>query len=68
MQYLRNAHGEILGWLDNRRGEDDPTQHLMDAHGNYLGMYLAEANTTFDQHGNIVGKGNILMTLLKCRN
>jgi len=60
-QLLKKPSGEVLGWINT----DNPnrlTAH--DSNGVLVGWYLAEANTTYNKNSILVGKGNLLSTLI----
>jgi hypothetical protein len=38
--------------------------HLYDAYGALKGIYYAETDQTYDPHGNLVGFGDLLATLI----
>ena len=40
-------------------------QAIYDLNGHVLGRYAAQSNFTYDEYGRIVGRGNLLTTLLK---
>ena len=60
--YLRNGSGKIIGRLEVKSNGD---KVLWDSHGYILGRYHAMNNTTCDRNGRIVGRCDILMTLLR---
>ena len=59
---LRDKNGKLLGWIVTN---SDNSQELRDQNGNILGFYDARTNTTKDKNQQLVGKGNILTTLLR---
>lgn len=63
-QYLRDGKGRILGWIDD--GVNGKL-YIRDWLGRICGWYETTSNTTHDKHGRIVGRGNLLTTLLPPR-
>ena len=59
---LRDFYGKILGFLES---DADGNQRLRDFYGKILGTYDADADVTRDFYGTIVGRGNVLGTLLR---
>ena len=60
-QILRDKYGVVLGEIRI----DGSKQTLFDRHFNRLGEYDARTDWTRDKYGNPVGRGNLLVTLLK---
>lgn len=60
-QELRDARGLLLGKVETK---SDGKQELRDAKGVLKGNYNPSYNETRDQRGAIVGKGNLLSSLL----
>ncbi len=63
-QKLTDAHGQVLGYIDTG---DDGRQILKDEWGQVCGYYYPFENATKDAHGDTVGYGNILTSLLHRR-
>jgi len=59
---LKDWTGKIIGFVDHESGGD---KILRDFHGRILGRYVASMDVTRDFYGRQVGKGDILMTLLR---
>ncbi|MCF8340524.1 MAG: hypothetical protein K9I82_06080 [Chitinophagaceae bacterium] len=60
-QELRDARGALLGKVETK---SDGKQELRDSRGALKGNYNPMYNETRDQKGALVGKGNILTSLL----
>ena len=60
-ELLRDRYGTIIGQIVT----EGSRQTLKDRYGYLLGWYDSSNGLTHDLYGNIVGRGNILMTLLK---
>jgi hypothetical protein len=60
-QELRDARGALLGKVETK---SDGKQELRDAKGALKGNYNPSYNETRDQRGALVGKGNLLSSLL----
>ena len=60
-QYLRDKRGRILGWRE--QGVNDKL-YIRDWMGRICGWYENKTNYTRDKQGRIVGRGNLLTTLL----
>lgn len=60
-QFLRDRYGTIIGQIVI----DGPKQTLRDRYGYMIGWYDASNNLTHDLYGTIIGRGNLLTTLLK---
>ena len=60
-EFLRDRYGTIIGQIVT----EGTKQTLRDHYGYLLGWYDSSNGLTHDQYGNIVGRGNVLMTLLK---
>ena len=63
-QYLRDKRGRILGWLDDGVGSK---MCIRDWQGKIWGWYDPKTDFTRDKQGRIVGRGNLLATLLPPR-
>ena len=63
-QNLRDKRGRILGWFDD--GIDGKI-YLRDWMGRRCGWYDTKSDTTRDSQGRLVGRGNLLTTLLPPR-
>lgn len=59
---LKDSHGFLVGRV---MSYDDGRQVLYDPHGFCLGTYQPIGNFTMNQHGNLVGSGNLLTMLLR---
>ncbi len=57
---LYDGYGNLLG-IRQRKGDE---VYLYDTHGALKGIYNARTDQTFDPHGNFVGVGDLLTTLL----
>ena len=62
-QYLRDKRGRILGWLD----QVNDKRYIRDWMGRICGWYEPKTNYTRDKQGRIVGRGDLLTTLLPPR-
>ena len=63
-QMLRDRRGRILGWTeDGVAGK----LNIRDWQGRLLGWYDTRRDTTHDKQGRLVGRGNLLTTLLPPR-
>jgi len=60
-EVLRDKYGNFLGEIRI----DGSKQTLRDKHFNPLGSYDSRDDWTRDKYGNPVGRGNLLVTLLK---
>lgn len=61
-EYIKDYAGKVIGYYDtDARGEIT----LRDFYGRLKGRYDPKTNTTKDFYGRFVGKGNLLMLLLK---
>jgi hypothetical protein len=60
-QILRDKYGVVLGEIR----VEGSKQTLWDRHFNRLGDYDTRTDWTRDKYGNVVGRGNLLTTLLK---
>jgi hypothetical protein len=58
---LRDRYGTIIGQI----AIEGVRQTLRDRYGYLLGWYDSTSNFTRDKYGNVIGKGNLLVTLLK---
>jgi hypothetical protein len=63
-QLLRDRTGRILGWYDDGTAGKI---YLRDWMGRICGWYEPKTNYTRDKQGRIVGRGNLLTTLLPPR-
>ncbi len=61
-QMLRDARGNLIGKIATA---SNGTQSIRDARGNLLGTYDPKTNTTRDARGTLVGKGNLLASLIR---
>lgn len=59
--YLRDSHLNIIARIETLYNGD---QQIYNMHGNLLGSFRVVGNITVDVHGNVVGYGNLLATLL----
>ena len=63
-QLLRDRAGRLLGWIEtDSRGK----QYLRDKAGRLLGWYDPALGSIYDRAGRLVGRSNILLTLLPVR-
>lgn len=62
-QYLRDKRGRILSWLD----QVNDKIYIRDWMGRICGWYEGKTNYTRDRQGRIVGRGDLLTTLLPPR-
>jgi hypothetical protein len=60
-EILRDRYGMRIGEVQINGSQ----QVLHDRYGYRLGRYDSHDDLTRDQYGNVVGRGNLLMTLLK---
>ena len=60
-ELLRDRYGNIIGQIVT----EGSRQTLRDRYGYLLGWYDSSNNFTHDAHGYIIGRGNLLTTLLK---
>ena len=58
---LKDAQFRVIGFLDTA---GDGSQTLQDAHHRLIGYYKRRSDVTTDPHHRIVGRGNILLSLL----
>lgn len=58
---LRGRNNELLGTLNEESGY----LVLRDKHNNKLGSYNPRTDDTRNIHGSLIGKGNLLGTLLR---
>jgi hypothetical protein len=59
-ELLRDRYGTIIGqivYVGSR-------QTLRDRYGNMLGWYEPSTDLTHDKYGTMIGRGNVLLTLL----
>ncbi len=59
---VKDWRGRILGWVETRSNGE---KVLKDFYGKILGFYKPDLDVTTDFYGRHVGKGDILMTLLR---
>ena len=62
-EQIKDSNFNVIAYLDT---EDNRSQKLRDSRFNVLGYYDPQRNETRDHSFNIVGYGNLLLTLL-CR-
>jgi hypothetical protein len=60
-EILRDKYGNRLGEIESNGSK----QTLRDTYGNRLGEYDSHNDFTRDKYTNLVGRGNLLVTLLK---
>lgn len=60
-EILKDKRGNRVGEVRSESGR----LVLVDSHGTRLGEYDPKTNMTKDAHGNRVGQGNLLTSLLK---
>jgi len=58
---LRSPNGQLLGTLHQENGYTI----LRDKHNNKLGAYNPRTNDTRDANGRLIGRGDLLGTLLR---
>ena len=58
---LKDSQYRILGYLDT---DPDGSQTLQDQHHRLIGYYKRRSDVTTDAQHRIVGRGNILVSLL----
>ena len=59
-QELRDKSGKLLGKIEERQGKLE----IRDARGILKGKYDPKRNETRDERGSLIGKGNMLSSLL----
>jgi hypothetical protein len=59
-QQIRDAHGKLLGTIKVRSGKYE----IRDAQNCLKGTYDPGRNETHDERNKLIGKGNLLTTLL----
>lgn len=59
-QVLKDRHSNRIGEIKEQNGK----LVIFDKHSNRQGEYDPKTNVTKDKHGNRVGSGNLLTTLL----
>jgi len=60
-QVLRDRNSQPLGTLSQENG----VVVLRDKHNNRLGSYSPKTNETRDNHNRLIGRGNLLVSLLE---
>jgi YD repeat-containing protein len=60
-QELKDNQGHVLGRIQ----QVGPIQEIRDAQGHLKGSFDTRSNETRDNQGRLIGKGNLLATLLK---
>ena len=60
-EVLRDKYGTIIGMVQ----VEGSHQTLRDRYGTILGSYDSHDDLTRDRYGNFIGRGNLLVTLLK---
>ncbi len=60
IENLRDRNGHLLGRIKEVNGEYE----LRDASGRLLGRYNPKINVTRHRNGRLVGRGNLLATLI----
>lgn len=60
-EYIRDFYGKIIGSVET---DNKGNQTLRNFHGRILGYYDKQNNVTRDFYKKIVGRGNILTSLL----
>jgi len=58
---LRDRHGQLLGTLHQENGYTV----IRDKHNNKLGAYNPRTDDTRDANGRLIGRGDLLGTLLR---
>lgn len=61
VKYFKDVKGEIIGFTF----ESAEKIYLFDRHSRRRGTYLRWLNQTFDEANHLVGKGNLLESLIK---
>lgn len=61
-EFLKDKYGRIIGEIVEKK---DGVLELRDKYGKYLGKYDPKRNETKDRYGRLIGKGNLLVMLLK---
>jgi hypothetical protein len=61
IEVLRDRYGERIGEVVLKGSR----QTLRDKYGNPLGAYDSHTDLTTDRYGNLIGRGNLLATLLR---
>ncbi|MFA6989581.1 MAG: hypothetical protein WC197_05885 [Candidatus Gastranaerophilaceae bacterium] len=59
-QILYNNHNQVIAQIR----DESSNQRIYDASGRLLGRYEVSLDTTFDSSGSVIGKGNLLITLI----
>lgn len=59
-QLLRDRNGKVIGSL-KKAGDD---LRLYNRDGIFMGLYREKNDHTYDRDGKVVGRGNIVITLL----
>jgi len=59
-EILRDRSGHLLGRIKEVNGEYE----LRDVNGKLLGWYNPKTNATRDRNGRLIGRGNLLVSLL----
>ncbi|MGD0275085.1 MAG: hypothetical protein ABSB79_03350 [Syntrophales bacterium] len=60
-QVLRDKHGRLMGKIKEVSGKLE----ISDQHGKLLGKYDPKSDQTRDHSGRLIGKGNLLSSLLQ---
>jgi hypothetical protein len=60
-EIIRNSKGNVIGKLSKQ----GPKTFLYNASGKQLGFYDPSNNSTFNSSGKLIGRSNILLSLLK---
>lgn len=60
-KFLRDRKGQLIGMLDTER---DGRQTFRGPNGKFLGWYDPKLDITRDHTGSVVGKGNVLTSLI----
>jgi len=60
-QVLKDRTGKLIGRIKTR---NDGKMEIFDRTGKLKGSYYPKTNQTKDRNGKLVGKGNLLTTLL----
>ncbi len=61
VQELKDAHNHVIGRIETR---GDGTLVGRDAHNSMKGTYDPKRDETRDEHNHLVGKGNLLSSLI----
>ena len=60
-EYLKDNCNRIMGWIDDQGSRE----YIYDSTGHQLGWYQKNTDSTFDNCGRMLGRGNTLTRLLR---